>query len=75
MFWHGTGEKSAMKVNKFKSERADLIEWVDTYGDIKRCAGGRIIHRTYCCLHCGSSDPNEDCGVPKPEYKKVKRGK
>lgn len=57
-------------IKKFKSDDDDLMDWVNQYADIRRCAGDRIVHRMYCCLHCGSCDPTEECLSPKPEQKR-----
>ena len=29
-----------------------------------RCKGGRLINRDYICLHCKSSNPEDECNQP-----------
>lgn len=59
------------EIVQYVSDEQDLQDWMDTYGyrSITRCAGGRVVHNMYCCLHCGSSNPSEDCLAPKPKSK------
>ena len=55
-------------MTKFKSDEQDLANLRNTYDPTWiRCAGGRLIHPGYICLHCGSQDPQRECDSPKPE--------
>lgn len=39
-------------------ERLEL--WA-AYGDEQRCIGEHIVQGGYCCMHCGSDDPDSVC--------------
>ncbi len=51
-----------------KQDKNDLMELVYTYLDYKRCAGDRLVHGHYCCIHCGSSEPDTECEAPKKPH-------
>ena len=54
---------------RFTTEKADLKRLEDAYSNYRVCKGGRIVHGMYCCLHCGSTDPSDECYSPRPDKK------
>ena len=54
-----------------QQDNKDIKAIAAAYVLTMRCKGGRLIHRDYICLHCRSSNPEEECNQPttvkKPE--------
>jgi hypothetical protein len=57
------------QIRKFRSRQNDILHLADVYGDFRTCIGGRAGHANYCCTHCGSVNPAEECYAPDPERK------
>lgn len=48
--------------NPYESDDKDFARVMRDYGPPTiRCRGDRIIAKSYCCSHCGSSNPQELC--------------
>ena len=54
----------------FGSRQNDINHLANTYGDYRSCRGGRLVHSSYCCTHCGSVDPGNECYAPDPSQTK-----
>jgi hypothetical protein len=42
-------------------ELKDFERMFEQVGSTTECAKGRIINTQFCCAHCSSSDPEEEC--------------
>lgn len=57
----------AEKTKEWTTDAADRLRVLDHYGPaLQRCKGDRLIAKGYKCPHCGSYDPRNECGLPKP---------
>lgn len=57
-----------------EQEERDRQTLLETYAPkMNYCAGGRLVHEMYTCLHCGSQDPSTECGQPLDEVIKPRK--
>jgi hypothetical protein len=56
------GKQSTLtKASRARRDTKERLELWYTYGSERSCYGGHLVHANYCCLHCGSSDPDNEC--------------